>query len=126
MEEGETTLSLLTESFEKFTVINTLTASDGLGGTESVYTEGIEIMGAMPFTNSTQTKIAQAMGVKAVYKLTVRRNVALPFHTILKRNEDGNYFRVTTGGKDNQTPKTAGLDMRQYDVEEFQMGGAND
>ena len=118
-------MSLLSESFEKFTVMDKTTASDGYGSVTTTYKEGAEIEGAMPFTNSTQVKVAQALGVKNVYKLTVRKNTELDFHTVLKRNEDGKIFRVTTGGKDNQTPKTAGLNMRQYDVEEFQIGGSD-
>ena len=125
MEEGETTLSLLSESFEKFTVINKTVVSDGYGGTSTTYTDGVEIMGAMPFDNSVQVKIAQAMGSKSTYTLTVRKNVELDYHTILRRERDKKYFRLTTGADDHQTPKTAGLNMRQYDAEEFQMGGTN-
>lgn len=118
-------MSLLSESFEKFTVMNKTTISDGYGGTTTTYTEGVEIMGAMPFDNSMQVKIAQAMGAKSTYTLTVRKNVELDFHTVLKRDRDGQYFRLTSGTDDHQTPKTAGLNMRQYTAEEFVMGGTN-
>lgn len=118
-------MSLLTESFEAFIVINKTTVSDGRGGTRTTYTEGTEIMGAMPNDGSTPTKIAEAMGVKALYTLTVRKNVDLEFHTILKRKRDNKYFRLTTGTDDHQTPGSAGLNMRQYSAEEFKFGGAN-
>ena len=116
-------MSLLESAMETFTIMNATTVSDGLGGATVTYTEGIDIFGAMPFDNSTQVKIAQAMGAKSTYTLTVRKNVELNFHTVLKRKRDGLYFRLTSGTEDHQTPPTAGLNMRQYTVESFDMGG---
>lgn len=116
-------MSLLESAMETFTIMNATTVSDGLGGATVTYTEGIDILGAMPFDNSTQVKIAQAMGAKSTYTLTVRKNVELNFHTVLKRKRDGLYFRLTSGTEDHQTPPTAGLNMRQYTVESFDMGG---
>ena len=118
-------MSLLSSSMETFIVVNTTIVSDGLGGTDITYTEGTEILGAMPFDNSAQVKIAQALGAKSTYTLTVRKNVVLDFHTILKRKRDGLYFRLTSGTEDHQTPPTAGLDMRQYSVESFDLGGTH-
>jgi len=118
-------MSLLTSSFEPFIVINKQTVPDGYGGTTTAYTEGIEIQGAMPLDDSVQVKIAQAMGAKALYTLTVRKNVELDFHTVLKRKRDNKYFRLTSGTEDKQTPATAGLNMRQYSAEEFEIGGGN-
>lgn len=118
-------MSLLTSSMEPFIVMNAVTVSDGYGGTTITYTEGIEILGAMPLDNSTQVKIAQAMGAKSTYTLTVRKNVELNFHTVLKRVRDGQYFRLTSGTEDKQTPPTAGLNMRQYTAESFVIGGTN-
>ena len=117
-------MSLLTESFEPFIIINKIAVPDGYGGTTSSYVEGLEIEGGMPFDMSTQIKIAQAMGVKSTYTLTVRKNIELEYHTIIKRKKDGLYFRLTSGTKDHQTPKSAALNMRQYTVELFDMGEA--
>ena len=114
-------MSLLTEAFEAFVVMNKATVPDGYGGTKTVWTPGMEIEGAMPYDNSVQVKIAQAMGAKSIYTLTVRKNVALDYHTVLQRKRDGQYFRLTSGANDNQTPKSAGLNMRQYSAEEFNL-----
>ena len=123
MEEGEAAMSLLTESMESFTIINKLAVPDGLGSVTTTYVDGAEIKGAMPYDNSTQVKVAQAMGVKAVYTLTVRKKDALDYLTILRRERDKKYFRLTSGTDDKQTPASASLDMRQYSVEEFDIGG---
>lgn len=112
-------MSLLTEAFEEFVVMNKTTVPDGYGGITTIYTEGVPIEGAMPYDNSVQVKIAQAMGAKSTFTLTVRKNVSLEYHTILKRSKDNKYFRLTSGTDDHQTPVSAGLNMRQYSAEEF-------
>lgn len=114
-------MSLLTSSMEPFIIINKLSVPDSYGSVNTVYTEGAEIMGAMPYDDSIQVQIAQAMGVKSTYTITVRKSIELDFHTVLKRKRDGKYFRLTSGTEDHQTPATAGLNMRQYTVEEFTM-----
>lgn len=112
-------MSLLTSSMEPFIIINKLSVPDGYGSVKTVYTEGAEIMAAMPYDDSVQVQIAQAMGVKSTYTITVRKSVKLDYHMILKRKEDGKTFRITSGDKDNQTPKSAALNMRQYKAEEW-------
>ena len=114
-------MSLLTDSFETFTVMNKTATQDSYGSVTEIYTEGINIQGAMPFDNSTLVKIAQAAGAKSTYTLTVRKNVELDFPTVLKRKRDDKYFRLTSGTEDHQTPPSAALNMRQYTVEEFTM-----
>ena len=64
-------------------------------------------------------KIAEAMGVTATYTLTVKRNVALDYHTVLRRESDKKIFRLVSDSDDKKTPEEAALDMRQYDAEEF-------
>lgn len=118
-------MSLLSDSMEPFIIMNKSTVPDDYGGSKDVYVDGMEIMGGMPYERSTLTKIANAVGAKTYYTLTVEKKYTLEFYTILKRVEDGKLFRIMSGTKDRQTPKTAGLDMRQYDVEEVKIGGTN-
>lgn len=112
-------MSLLEEAYEDFTVINKAIVDDGYGGTTIVWTDGATIKGAMVYDNSTQMKVAQAMGVTASYTLTVKKSLELDYHTVLRRESDKKIFRLTTNSDDNKTPVTAGLDMRQYSCEEW-------
>lgn len=114
-------MSLLDEAFEKFTIIDKTIAPDGSGGTITTYKAGIDIYGAMPLNMSALTRIANSLSGKATYTLTVKRNVSLDVHTVMLRAKDGLYYRTISGTDDNQTPSSAGLDMRQYRVEVFEM-----
>ena len=112
-------MSLLDNAFEKFIIMNKAVTSDGYGGLTTVWTDGAEISGAMVFDSSTQMKIAKSMGATSAYTLTVRKNIELDYHTVLKRDSDKRYFRITSNSDDKKTPETAGLDMRQYSAEEW-------
>lgn len=112
-------MSLLDDAYENFTIINKSVIDDGYGGTTNAWTDGVTIKGAIVFDSSNQAKIAQAMGVTAVYTLTVKKNVALDYHTVIRRESDKKIFRLTSDSDDKKTPPSAGLDMRQYSAEEW-------
>ena len=114
-------MSLLEQAYEDFTIINKAIVSDGYGATTTVWTEGATIKGAMVYNSSTQMKIAQAMGTTSAYTLTVKRETELDYHTVLRRDSDNKVFRITTNSDDKKTPESAGLDMRQYDAEEWKI-----
>ena len=112
-------MSLLSEAFEDFIVQNKSVVDDGYGGTTTVWTDGATIQGAMTYDNSAQMKTAQALSSKAAYTFTVRKNIELDFHTVVKRAKDNALFRLITNSDDKKTPATAGLNMRQYTAEDF-------
>ena len=112
-------MSLLDEAFENFTILDKRTVPDGYGGTETQYVDGATIQGAMVYDGSSQAKVAQAMGVKALYTLTVHKDIILDYHDVVRRNKDGQIFRLTTDSDDLKTPKSASLNMRQYQAEEW-------
>lgn len=112
-------MSLLDEAFEKFTILDKRTVPDGYGGVITTYVDGATIYGAIVYDGSNQAKVAQAMGVTALYTLTVRKDIILNYHDILRRDKDGQIFRLTTDSDDLKTPRSASLDMRQYQAEEW-------
>ena len=114
-------MSLLENAYEEFTVINKSVVDDGYGGTTVTWTDGAKIMGAIYFDSSTQMKVAQVMGVTSAYTFTVKKNIELDYHTVIRREDDGKIFRITSNSDDKKTPNTAGLDMRQYSAEEWSL-----
>ena len=114
-------MSLLDNAFEDFTIVNKSVENDGYGGTTTTWKDGATIKGAMVYDSSTQMKMAQSMGVTASYTLTVRRSVELDYHTVLRRESDKKIFRTVSNSDDKKTPIGAGLDMRQYSVEEWKL-----
>jgi len=114
-------MSLLEEAYEDFTILNKSVIDDGYGGVETVWSDGATIKGAMVFDNSAQMKAAMAMGVTSVYTLTVKKSIELDYHTVIRRENDGRIFRLTSNSDDKKTPESANLNMRQYSCEEWKL-----
>lgn len=114
-------MSLLSEAFVNFIIINKSVEDDGYGGVKTVWTEGATIQGAMVHNSDLESKIAEVMVSKNMYTLTVRRELELDYHTVLKRVSDNKIFRLTSDSDDKKTPLSAGLDMRQYSAEEWSL-----
>ena len=114
-------MSLLSERMEKCVIMDRTTTSDGLGGFETVWTEGAEIECAIVFDTSTESRIADKLGVTSLYTITTTKNVALNYHDIIKRKSDSKVFRITSDGDDKYTPNSATLNMRQVTAEEWRL-----
>lgn len=114
-------MSLLEQAFEEFSVMDKTTVDDGYGGTKREWNEGITISGAMVMNSSVQSRIAESMNAMGAYTLTVKKNILLDFHDVLKRKSDGRIFRLVNDSDDMKTPPSAALNMRQYSCEDYQL-----
>ena len=100
-------------------MLDKTSASDGRGGMVSRWVDGATISAAITVDGSSQMRIAEAQGTKAVYTIVTSRAINLQFHDVLRRESDKKIFRVTSDGDDEKTPPTAGLDMRVVSAEEW-------
>ena len=112
-------MSLLDEAMEAFKIIHKSVIDDGYGGVITTWTPGATISGAMVHNTSATHQVAQQLGSTSMYTLTVRKDLELDFHTVLRRESDQQIFRLTSNSDDKKTPASAGLNMRQYTAEEF-------
>lgn len=112
-------MSLLDDAMEACTIMDKTTVPDGYGGVTTSYVDGASIQAAIVFDTSLQARTAAVQGVKDLYTITTRKNVVLQYHDVIRREKDGKILRVTTDGKDKETPQGAGLDMRVVNAEEF-------
>ena len=114
-------MSLLDNAYEDFRVLNKTVVDDGYGGVSTIYTNGASIKCAVVYDSSKQMKIAQALGSTSAYTIIVKKNIELDYHTVLKRVSDNKIFRITTNSDDFKTPDSAGLNMREYNAEEWEL-----
>lgn len=117
--QKDQSMSLLDEAFEDFTIIDKQTIDDGYGGVITRWVDGATIQGAIVFDTSSEMKVAAAMGSTYSYTLTVRKNIDLDYHTVLRRKSDDKIFRILSNSDDRKTPKSAKLNMLQYSAEEW-------
>ena len=114
-------MSLLTDSFEPFVMMDKTTVPDWYGGFRPSWAEGAGFNAAATFDTSVEARVGAVQGVTSLYTITTSRAVNLQYHDICKRLSDGKVFRVTSDGDDKKTPSMAGLDMRQVTAEEWRL-----
>jgi head-tail adaptor len=94
---------------------------DGSGGYVTTWEPGAEIMAAINRDTSTEARIAEAAGTVKAYTVTVRRDVHLKYHDVIKRLSDGETFRITSDNGEKQTPRCTALDMAQSTAEAWRL-----
>ena len=114
-------MGLIDEFMSECVLIDKTTESDGYGGVITTYVDGASFNAAIVFDTSLQARVAAKEGVTSLYTVTTPRNVVLEYHQIFRRVKDGKIFRVTSDGDDRFTPKSATLDMRQCNAEEWSL-----
>lgn len=121
-------MNLIDTMMEDFTILDKVSSSDGEGGLITEWKDGATIRAVATLDNSMQSRIAEHDGVTSVYTITSVRSVILGFHEVLRRESDGQVFRVTSNARDNKTPKIAGIDMAQCSAELWALpsGGAHE
>ena len=94
---------------------------DGSGGYITTWAAGEPLKAAIVRDSSIDARIAEAAGTVSVYTVTVRRDVHLPFHSVIKRLSDGKTFRITSDNAEKKTPNCTALDMAQSTAEEWRL-----
>lgn len=110
-------MSLIDSMMETCILMNKTAVSDGEGGFDVTWTDGIEFECAIVLDASMRTRIAESEGFTNSYTITSKRNVSLDFHDVIKRKRDGKIFRVTSDGSDRKSPIVSGLDLKQCSAE---------
>lgn len=110
-------MSLLSEAYEPFVFVEKTHSPDGEGGYILVWTEGAEFPATADFATSAISQIADALTERVNCTITTSKAVTLEAMDVIKRVSDGQYFRITSDGKNKKTPDSASLDMRQSSAE---------
>ena len=112
-------MSLLAEAMESCVLYNKSVVEDGYGGYKTVYSPGVTFQAAIVIDNSINAQVAMSSGSVGVYTVTTQKSFNLQYHDVFKRSSDDKVFRVLSDGDDKKTPKSAGLNMRQVNAEEW-------
>ena len=116
-------MSLLSEAMENCILMDKRTTADGYGGYNTNYVPGAKFDAAIVRDTSLQARTAEKQGVKDIYTITTKKVLKLAFGDVFMRLSDGKCFKVTTNSDDRKTPKSATLDMRQVNAEEYTLAG---
>lgn len=103
-----------------FVIWNFGYVDDGYGGQKASWTPGATFEATVTLDDSIEMKVAQAQGVKGVYRVTKSRSVKLPWHTVFQSADGENTYRVTSR-KENSAPSSASFDISYVSAEDYEM-----
>lgn len=112
------------EGYGIYQILNYTLEADSYGsGIIETWTEGPTFEATVTIDDSVQMRIAQAQGVKGIYRVATQRSVRLPWHTVFRNTANGRTYRVTSKDE-SATPAKAGIDIRYVSAEDYDIVSA--
>lgn len=102
-------MSLIDDWKETCVLVEKKRVPDGEGGFVTDWVNGASFMASIVLDSSTQAVIAEKQGMTKIYRVTTDKNAILDYHDVFRRMSDGEAFRVTSDGKDVQTPERSAI-----------------
>ena len=114
-------MRLFEEAFEKCTMLDRQTVSDGMGGYKKQWVNGATFEASIYKNNSLDAVVAEKQGVTEIYTVIVNMAIEIDYHDVFRRVSDGLTYRVTSNIKDNETPQRASFQIGQVTAERWDL-----
>lgn len=114
-------MSLLEAFKEPCALMEKTRVSDGEGGWLTQWSQGAEFRAAIVMDSTMAARVAEHEGMTSVFTVTTDRSTPLEFHDVFKRLSDGKIFRVTSDGRNNETPDVASFQFSQVQAQEWEL-----
>lgn len=114
-------MSLLDQYTVECILMSKSRQDDPYGGYTTVWTDGAHFKAAWEYQSAPELTVAEQQGVSRVYRIYVPKALALDYHEVFRRADDGQTYRVTNPGTDRHTPATSRLNRRLVEVEKWNL-----
>lgn len=114
-------IGLMNDFAEDCVLMEKVRVPDGEGGWSTSWTEGAGFRAAITHDSTLRARVAEKEGMMSTYTVTTDKAMPLDFHDVFKRLRDGQTFRVTSDGTDEQTPDRATFQVSQVSAEEWSL-----
>ena len=113
-------MSLIDAYRETCVPVTVTRTEDGQGGYTTAFTDGEPFDASFAYENAPEVIVAEKQGVNRAYKMYVDKAMDLPYHAIIRRESDGQLFRVKNPGEGRHTPAFSALNLRLIEVEKWE------
>lgn len=94
---------------------------DGEGGWDTSWSDGVKFDAAIAHASSIEARVAESEGMASTFTVWTEKGITLEFHDVFRRDSDGQVFRVTSQGGDEQSPDRATFDLQHVSAERWQL-----
>lgn len=113
------------EGYGEYVIWNFAIVDDGYGGQMPSWTPGAHFFATLTLDDSVEMKVAQAQGVKGIYRVTTNKAVRLPWHTVFRTVDGEKTYRVTSRDE-NAAPTRSNIDIRYVSAEDYELTDQGD
>lgn len=103
------------------TLLEKTRVPDGEGGWETSWTDGEMFQAVIEHASSIEARVAESDGMASTFTVWTEKGITLDFHDLLRRESDGQVFRVTSQGGDEQSPDRATFSLTHVSAERWQL-----
>jgi hypothetical protein len=112
-------VGLMNDFAEDCVLVEKTRVPDGEGGWVPRWTEGAGFRAAITHDSTLRARVAEKEGMMSLYTVTTDKAMPLAYHDVFRSLDDGKVYRVTSRGKDKQTPAMASFQVSQVAAEEW-------
>lgn len=106
--------------YEDITIYNKININNAYG-TDTRYIKDRTIRGAIGTLNTNQLFIAESKGINSKYIITIDKTDSLEYGTIIKREKNEQFYRITSNQNDMVPPDISTFDWKQVYAELYEM-----
>lgn len=114
-------VSLLDSMMEPCTMLDRVTASDGVFGYTSTWQPGATFKATIIKASTVEARLAEKLGVTEVYTVVTAKGFGLAYHDVFRRDADGLVFRVTGNQRDSEAPERSTVKIGKVTAERWDL-----
>ena len=103
------------------TLLEKMRIPDGEGGWDTSWSDGEKFDAAIAHASSIEARVAESEGMASTFTVWTEKGITLEYHDVFRRDSDGQVFRVTSQGGDEQSPDRATFDLTHVSAERWQL-----
>lgn len=111
---------IMNEWVRSCTLLEKTRVPDGEGGWETRWADGATFPAAISHSSSIEARVAESEGMTSTFTVWTEKGITLDFHDVF-RDENGDVYRVTSQGGDEQTPASASFQLGHVSAERWQL-----
>lgn len=111
---------IMGERAEECTLLEKTRVPDGEGGWTTSWVDGMTFSAAITHASTIEARVAESEGMASTFTVWTEKGFELDFHDVF-RASDGQVYRVTSQGGDDETPGSASFQVTHVNAERWQL-----
>lgn len=112
---------MMSEWVSECTLLEKKRIPDGEGGWETSWVDGMPFEAAITHASSIEARVAESEGMGSTFTVWTEKGTPLDYQDVFRRESDGQTFRVTSQGGDEQSPDRASFQLTHVNAERWEL-----